>query len=155
MSWRYRPLREDHRLWITASLMVLMFTTMLDLDLRLPLFQGPVIAFDLSTVVCDEASHMILPRLTCLTAADTHFKFSIDNHTFTVIQTDFVPIVPYETTMVSIGMGQRYDIIVNATEATAGMWRFAFCPSFSTALGMLRGQIRTFYLRDIQFWDSS
>jgi FtsP/CotA-like multicopper oxidase with cupredoxin domain len=39
-------------------------------------------------------------------AVDTHWKFSIDNHTLTVIATDLVPIVPYTTTTVSIGMGE-------------------------------------------------
>ncbi|CZR56712.1 related to laccase precursor [Phialocephala subalpina] len=55
-------------------------------------------------------------------AADTHFKFSIDNHTLQVISTDFVPIVPYNTTMVSIGMGQRYDVIVIADQAEGDYW---------------------------------
>jgi FtsP/CotA-like multicopper oxidase with cupredoxin domain len=53
-------------------------------------------------------------------AIDTHFKFSIDNHTMTVIATDFVPIVPYNTTTVNIGMGQRYDVIVTADQAALG-----------------------------------
>lgn len=35
---------------------------------------------------------------------------------------DFVPIVPYNTTFVSIGMGQRYDVIVTASETTADYW---------------------------------
>ncbi|KAK6392808.1 hypothetical protein LTR65_002889 [Meristemomyces frigidus] len=48
---------------------------------------------------------------------DTHFTFTIDNHTLQVIATDFVPIVPYTTDSVSIGMGQRYDIIVTADQA--------------------------------------
>lgn len=39
-----------------------------------------------------------------------------------VISTDFVPIVPYNTTDVSIGMGQRYDIIVTASETTGDFW---------------------------------
>lgn len=55
-------------------------------------------------------------------AADTHFRFTIDNHTMEVIASDFVPIVPYNTTDVSIGMGQRYDIIVTATETTGNFW---------------------------------
>lgn len=55
-------------------------------------------------------------------AADTHFRFTIDNHTMQVIANDFVPITPYETTSVSIGMGQRYDIIVTATESTGNFW---------------------------------
>ncbi|RMZ76593.1 hypothetical protein DV737_g4735, partial [Chaetothyriales sp. CBS 132003] len=48
-------------------------------------------------------------------AVDTHFKFSIDNHTLEVIASDLVPITPYNTTVLSIGMGQRYDVIVRTT----------------------------------------
>lgn len=55
-------------------------------------------------------------------AADTHFRFTIDNHTLEVIASDFVPIVPYTTTDLSIGMGQRYDIIVTATATTGDFW---------------------------------
>ncbi|WYZ45663.1 hypothetical protein EsH8_VIII_000979 [Colletotrichum jinshuiense] len=50
-------------------------------------------------------------------AVDTHWKFSIDNHTMQVIASDLVPIVPYDTTVLDIGMGQRYDIIVTADQA--------------------------------------
>ncbi|PIG88134.1 extracellular dihydrogeodin oxidase/laccase [Aspergillus arachidicola] len=53
-------------------------------------------------------------------AADNHFRFMIDNHTMEVIATDFVPIHPYNTTQLSIGMGQRYDIIVTAKELDSG-----------------------------------
>ena len=42
-------------------------------------------------------------------AIDTHFKYMIDSHSMTVIAMDLIPIVPYETTVLSIGMGQRYD----------------------------------------------
>lgn len=38
-------------------------------------------------------------------ALDTHFKFSIDNHTMTVIAADFVPIKPYDTTVLDISIG--------------------------------------------------
>ncbi|EUC27967.1 multicopper oxidase [Bipolaris zeicola 26-R-13] len=51
-------------------------------------------------------------------AVDTHFKFMIDNHTMTVIASDLVPIQPYNTTVLDIGMGQRYDIIVTANQAS-------------------------------------
>lgn len=47
-------------------------------------------------------------------------RFMIDNHTLEVISTDFVPIVPYNTTNLSIGLGQRYDVIVQAKEQTSG-----------------------------------
>lgn len=55
-------------------------------------------------------------------AIDTHFKFMIDSHNLTVIAMDFVPIVPYTTDMISIGMGQRYDVIVSASEASGDFW---------------------------------
>lgn len=41
-------------------------------------------------------------------AIDTHFKFSIDNHTMTVMATDLVPIVPYTTNVLNIAIGQFY-----------------------------------------------
>ncbi|OIW23743.1 hypothetical protein CONLIGDRAFT_692523 [Coniochaeta ligniaria NRRL 30616] len=50
-------------------------------------------------------------------AIDSHFKFSIDNHTLTVIASDLAPIEPYTTTVLDIGMGQRYDIIITADQA--------------------------------------
>lgn len=49
-------------------------------------------------------------------AVDTHFKFMIDNHTMTVIAADLVPITPFETQVLAIGMGQRYDIVVTADQ---------------------------------------
>jgi FtsP/CotA-like multicopper oxidase with cupredoxin domain len=50
------------------------------------------------------------------TAIQSTFKFYIDGHKFTVIAADFVPIEPYETTVLSINIGQRYEIIVEADQ---------------------------------------
>ncbi|KXH41757.1 multicopper oxidase [Colletotrichum simmondsii] len=55
-------------------------------------------------------------------AIDTMWKFMVDNHTLEVISADFVPMNPYNTTAVSIGIGQRYDVIVRATESTGDYW---------------------------------
>jgi FtsP/CotA-like multicopper oxidase with cupredoxin domain len=55
-------------------------------------------------------------------AIDTHFKFMIDSHNLTVIAMDLVPIVPYSTQVLSIGMGQRYDIVVDASESSGDFW---------------------------------
>jgi FtsP/CotA-like multicopper oxidase with cupredoxin domain len=41
-------------------------------------------------------------------------KFTIDNHTLTIIANDFVPIHPYDTNVVTLGVGQRSDILVKA-----------------------------------------
>ncbi|PIA91585.1 Laccase-2 [Cercospora beticola] len=41
-------------------------------------------------------------------------KFSIDGHKLIVFANDFVPIVPYETDVVTLGVGQRSDVVVKA-----------------------------------------
>ncbi|KAI1284079.1 multicopper oxidase [Xylaria sp. FL0933] len=56
------------------------------------------------------------------TAIDTMFRFGIDNHTLTVISTDLVPIVPYQTDTVNIAIGQRYDVIVTADQDPGSYW---------------------------------
>ncbi|ORY09854.1 multicopper oxidase-domain-containing protein [Clohesyomyces aquaticus] len=48
------------------------------------------------------------------TSVDTIFVFSIDNHKIQVIGVDLVPIVPYMTDHIVIGIGQRYHVIVTA-----------------------------------------
>ncbi|KAI9717839.1 MAG: hypothetical protein M1828_007078 [Chrysothrix sp. TS-e1954] len=42
-------------------------------------------------------------------------KFSIDNHTMTVIANDFMPLTPYNTQMIALGVGQRADVLVSGT----------------------------------------
>lgn len=50
-------------------------------------------------------------------------KFSIDGHTMTVIQNDFVPVKPYTTNVVTLGVGQRSDVIVQAVgKAGSSYW---------------------------------
>jgi hypothetical protein len=48
------------------------------------------------------------------TSFDSTFVFSIDNHVLQVVGADFVPIHPYNTTSVLVGIGQRYHVIVTA-----------------------------------------
>lgn len=48
------------------------------------------------------------------TSFDTTFVFSIDNHKLQMVSTDFVPIHPYTNTSVLVGIGQRYNVIVEA-----------------------------------------
>ncbi|KAK0733004.1 multicopper oxidase-domain-containing protein [Lasiosphaeria miniovina] len=52
------------------------------------------------------------------TSWDTTFVFSIDNHELTIVGADFVPIHPYKNTSVLIGIGQRYNVIVEAKPIT-------------------------------------
>ena len=48
------------------------------------------------------------------------FKFSIQNHTMTVVATDGIPIVPIEDVdYVIVYPGERYDVIVNANVSNA------------------------------------
>ncbi|KAF7563498.1 hypothetical protein G7046_g619 [Stylonectria norvegica] len=48
------------------------------------------------------------------TSFDSAFVFSIDNHWLQIVSADFVPIEPYYNTSVLIGIGQRYNVIVEA-----------------------------------------
>ena len=50
-------------------------------------------------------------------------KFSIDGYKLTVFANDFVPVVPYEVDVVTLGIGQRTDVIVKATgKPTDTVW---------------------------------
>ncbi|ROW06913.1 hypothetical protein VMCG_04157 [Cytospora schulzeri] len=55
-------------------------------------------------------------------SAGTHYIFTIDNHTMTVIENDLVPIEPYNTTSLSIGIGQRYMVVVEADQEPGDYW---------------------------------
>nr|BAA08486.1 dihydrogeodin oxidase [Aspergillus terreus] len=48
------------------------------------------------------------------TATLLTYTFWIDGHNFTVIEVDFVPVEPYSTNVLNVGMGQRYEIVVEA-----------------------------------------
>ncbi|KIY01810.1 uncharacterized protein Z520_01948 [Fonsecaea multimorphosa CBS 102226] len=49
-------------------------------------------------------------------------RFSIDNHVLTVIAYDFVQIVPYTTDVVTLGIGQRADVILHANGTADSMY---------------------------------
>ena len=55
-------------------------------------------------------------------AVDGFFDFRIDGHSFTVIATDLVPVQPYVTDSVQIGIGQRYDIVFEASAEVGNYW---------------------------------
>ncbi|ETN42833.1 uncharacterized protein HMPREF1541_01991 [Cyphellophora europaea CBS 101466] len=54
--------------------------------------------------------------------ADTIQHFSIDDHTLTVIANDMVPVVPYDTDVVVLGIGQRTDVVVTANSQLGAVW---------------------------------
>ena len=50
-------------------------------------------------------------------------RFTIDGLNMTVIANDFVPVVPYTTNVVTLGVGQRTDVIVTATgPSNSAIW---------------------------------
>jgi FtsP/CotA-like multicopper oxidase with cupredoxin domain len=51
-------------------------------------------------------------------------KISIDGHKFTVIAQDFVPVVPYETELITLAVAQRSDVIVEAVGSSTGSYWF-------------------------------
>lgn len=56
------------------------------------------------------------------TGVDNMIRVSLDNHPFTVITSDLVPIKPYTTNWVLIGIGQRYDVIFTANQTVGNYW---------------------------------
>ncbi|KAK3325003.1 multicopper oxidase-domain-containing protein [Apodospora peruviana] len=54
------------------------------------------------------------------TSIGSTFVFSIDNHLLSIVSADFVPIYPYQNTSVLIGIGQRYNVIVEAAPIATG-----------------------------------
>lgn len=56
------------------------------------------------------------------TSVDTNLRVNLDGHPFSVIATDFVPIVPYNTSYIQIGIGQRYDVVFTANQTAGNYW---------------------------------
>jgi FtsP/CotA-like multicopper oxidase with cupredoxin domain len=56
------------------------------------------------------------------TSLDSALRVSLDGHPFTVIANDFVPVVPYPTNYLLVGIGQRYDVIINANQTAGNYW---------------------------------
>ncbi|KAI1839472.1 hypothetical protein JX266_014317 [Neoarthrinium moseri] len=76
------------------------------------------------------------------TAIDTFFKFSIDNHKLTIIAADLVPIKPYTTEILSIGIGQRYDVIVEAKQGAGDFWLRAVPDTACSATNEMQDDIK-------------
>ncbi|SPB53371.1 Cytochrome P450 family protein [Aspergillus niger] len=55
------------------------------------------------------------------TGALANQKFSIDNHDLLVIANDYVPVQPYRTKVVTLGVGQRSDVIVTGTGSSTDL----------------------------------
>ena len=55
-------------------------------------------------------------------AIQSTYKFYIDGHNMTVISMDYVPIVPYQTDVLNVNIGQRYQVIVTANQPVGDYW---------------------------------
>ena len=60
------------------------------------------------------------------TGASAFESISIDGHTLTVIANDMVAVQPYQAQSVTIGVGQRTDVLVTANKAPGSYWLRAF-----------------------------
>jgi FtsP/CotA-like multicopper oxidase with cupredoxin domain len=70
-------------------------------------------------------------RLRLINAASaTPFRVGLAGHTFTVTHADGQPVSPVEASTLVIGMGERYDVIVSATNP--GTWPLLGSPWGST-----------------------
>ncbi|EXJ85419.1 hypothetical protein A1O1_05783 [Capronia coronata CBS 617.96] len=56
------------------------------------------------------------------TGASAFETISVDGHTMTVIANDFVPVQPYQAEFVTIGVGQRVDVLVTANATPGSYW---------------------------------
>ena len=55
-------------------------------------------------------------------SADNTYTISVVGHKMTVIEADFVPVEPFETTEIFLGVGQRYDVVINADQPAGAYW---------------------------------
>ncbi len=55
-------------------------------------------------------------------SVENTFTVSLVGHSMTVVATDFVPVAPQTVSSLYIGVGQRYDVIINATQPAAKYW---------------------------------
>ncbi|EXJ82593.1 hypothetical protein A1O3_06406 [Capronia epimyces CBS 606.96] len=73
-------------------------------------------------------------------------RFSIDNHVLTVIAYDLVPIEPYTTTVVTLGIGQRADVIVHANGSSSDLvWMRSTISSYCSVASQPDGLAIIYY----------
>jgi FtsP/CotA-like multicopper oxidase with cupredoxin domain len=58
------------------------------------------------------------------TGIDAQLRATLDGHQFQVIATDLVPVKPYFTDYVQLGIGQRYDVLITANLTDTGNFWF-------------------------------
>lgn len=55
-------------------------------------------------------------------SSENHFTVSLVGHTFKVIATDLVPVKPVVMSQLFLGLGQRYDVIIEANQPVGNYW---------------------------------
>ncbi len=66
-------------------------------------------------------------------AADTIFHVAVAGHRLTVTHADGLPVEPVEVDAVRLGMGERYDVLLEADNP--GVWQVAAAPEGKEGLG--------------------
>lgn len=55
-------------------------------------------------------------------SVDNQIRVQLDGHSFTVVTSDLVPIKPITTNWLLIGIGQRYNVIIEANQDVGNYW---------------------------------
>jgi FtsP/CotA-like multicopper oxidase with cupredoxin domain len=75
-------------------------------------------AYDVVTLTPGSVHRLRLVNI----GVENHIQVTLVGHSFTVIATDFVPVEPVTVDSVFIGIGQRYDVLINASQAVDNYW---------------------------------
>jgi FtsP/CotA-like multicopper oxidase with cupredoxin domain len=55
-------------------------------------------------------------------SVENNYAVSLVGHQMTVVATDFVPVNAYTTSSLFLGIGQRYDVTIDASQAIGNYW---------------------------------
>ena len=75
-------------------------------------------AYDVQTITSGKKYRLRLIN----TSVDNSIRVSLDNHTFSVITSDIVPIKPFSTNWILLAIGQRYDVVFTANQTAGNYW---------------------------------
>ena len=56
------------------------------------------------------------------TAVDNYIRVSLDNHVMQVMTSDFIPVKSFYAETLLLGIGQRYDVVINANQTAGNYW---------------------------------
>ncbi|KAF1983858.1 multicopper oxidase [Aulographum hederae CBS 113979] len=56
------------------------------------------------------------------TGINSYIHVALDNHPFTIVAADFVPIEPKQVDSIVLAAGQRYSVIIDANQAMGNYW---------------------------------